>query len=98
MNRFVLAVVASFLCAGVAQAQVTEEDLANDATSVGDVLTNGMGRGLQRFSPLETLNRENIDKLEKAIASGARLGDGPTVSVAARSQRTGSDVVGHESV
>jgi alcohol dehydrogenase (cytochrome c) len=68
MNRFVLAVVTSFLCAGVAQAQVTEEDLANDATSVENVLTNGMGRGLQRFSPLETLNRANVDKLMPAWA------------------------------
>jgi alcohol dehydrogenase (cytochrome c) len=68
MNRFVLAVVTSFLCAGVAQAQVTEEDLANDATSVENVLTNGMGRGLQRFSPLETLNKANVDKLMPAWA------------------------------
>ncbi len=68
MNRFIVAVVASFLCAGIAQAQVTEEDLANDATSVDNVLTNGMGRGLQRFSPLEKLNKKNVGKLIPAWA------------------------------
>ena len=63
-----LAVVTALAAAGVAQAQVTEEDLANDATSVGDVLTNGMGRDLQRYSPLETLNKTNVKKLVPAWA------------------------------
>ena len=34
MNRFVLAAAAALVCAGLAQAQVTEADLAGDATSV----------------------------------------------------------------
>ncbi|PJN93589.1 PQQ-dependent dehydrogenase, methanol/ethanol family, partial [Amaricoccus sp. HAR-UPW-R2A-40] len=68
MNRFVLAVTAALVCGGVAQAQVTEEDLANDATTVGDVLTNGMGRDLQRFSPLAKLTKANVDKLVPAWA------------------------------
>lgn len=68
MNRFVLAAAAALVCAGMAQAQVTEADLANDATSVENVLTNGMGRGLQRFSPLTTLNRDNVGKLVPAWA------------------------------
>ncbi len=68
MNRFVLAAAAALVCAGMAQAQVTEADLANDATSVENVLTNGMGRGLQRFSPLTSLNRDNVGKLVPAWA------------------------------
>ena len=68
MNRFVLAAAAALVCAGMAQAQVTEADLAGDATSVENVLTNGMGRDLQRFSPLTALNRENVGKLVPAWA------------------------------
>jgi alcohol dehydrogenase (cytochrome c) len=56
------------VAASMASAQVTEEDLANDAATTGDVLTNGMGRHLQRFSPLDTLNRDNIDNLVPAYA------------------------------
>ncbi|MEM6490769.1 MAG: PQQ-dependent methanol/ethanol family dehydrogenase, partial [Pseudomonadota bacterium] len=51
-----------------AQAQVTEADLANDRDSVGDILTNGMGRNLQRFSPLDILNTENVQNLVPAWA------------------------------
>ncbi len=68
MNRFILALTASMVAASMASAQVTEEDLANDAATTGDVLTNGMGRHLQRFSPLDTLNRDNIDNLVPAYA------------------------------
>ena len=68
MNRFILALTASIVAASMASAQVTEEDLANDAATTGDVLTNGMGRHLQRFSPLDTLNRDNIDNLVPAYA------------------------------
>ncbi len=68
MNRFVLAVVASLCATAAAQAQVTEDDLLNDATTVGDVLTNGMGRGLQRYSPLTTLNKDNVANLVPAWA------------------------------
>jgi alcohol dehydrogenase (cytochrome c) len=68
MRSFVLAAVTAIVCAGFAQAQVTEEDLAKDAETPGDVLTNGMGRGLQRFSPMETLNKTNVQKLVPAWA------------------------------
>lgn len=68
MRALVLAAVAAMACAGAVQAGVTEEDLARDAETVGDVLTNGMGRGLQRFSPLETLNRQNVKNLVPAWA------------------------------
>ena len=68
MRSFVLAAVAAIACATAAQAGVTEEDLAKDAETVGDVLTNGMGRGLQRFSPMETLNTKNVKNLVPAWA------------------------------
>ncbi len=68
MNRFLAAATAMLLCAGAAQAQVTDEDIANDATTVDDVVTNGMGRALQRYSPLDTLTRENIQYLVPAWA------------------------------
>lgn len=63
MNRFLAAVVAGLLATGTAHAQVTEEMLANDQASTGDVLTNGMGRHLQRYSPLDILNRDNVQNL-----------------------------------
>ncbi|KIT16752.1 PQQ-dependent methanol/ethanol family dehydrogenase [Jannaschia aquimarina] len=67
MKRIILAASVSMLAFG-ANAEVTEEMLANDAESVGDVLTNGMGRHLQRYSPLETLNKENVANLVPAWA------------------------------
>ncbi len=63
MNRFVAAVSAALLLAAPAYAGITEEDLAGDAASTGDVLTNGMGRDLQRYSPLATINKDNVGKM-----------------------------------
>lgn len=63
MNRFVAAVSAALMLAAPAYAGITEEDLAGDAASTGDVLTNGMGRDLQRFSPLTTITKENVGKM-----------------------------------
>lgn len=69
MNRFVLATVLAMTgIATAAGAAVTEEDLANDQASTSDVLTNGMGRDLQRFSPLTTLNKDNVQDLVPAWA------------------------------
>ena len=68
MNRFVVAVSAALLLAAPVMAGVTEEDLANDQASTGDVLTNGMGRNLQRFSPLDILNKDNVKNLMPAWA------------------------------
>lgn len=47
---------------------VSETDLAGDQASAGDVLTNGMGRHLQRYSPLDTLNKDNVKNLVPAWA------------------------------
>jgi alcohol dehydrogenase (cytochrome c) len=63
MNRFVAAVSAALMLAAPAYAGITEEDLAGDAASTGDILTNGMGRDLQRHSPLALINKENVGKM-----------------------------------
>lgn len=68
MDRFVCAALAGILAAGTATAQVVEEDLANDQENVSQVVTNGMGRHLQRYSPLDTLNTDNVDSLVPAWA------------------------------
>jgi alcohol dehydrogenase (cytochrome c) len=69
MKRLTIAAFATALTASSAvQAQVTEADLANDTASTGDVLTNGMGRHLQRYSPLKMINKSNIANLVPAWA------------------------------
>ncbi|WP_299707351.1 PQQ-dependent methanol/ethanol family dehydrogenase [uncultured Tateyamaria sp.] len=69
MNRFIAAAVVGVLMTSPAFAEgVTEEMLANDAASTSDVLTNGMGRHLQRYSPLDILNKDNVDNLVPAWA------------------------------
>ncbi|GGX71592.1 alcohol dehydrogenase [Tateyamaria omphalii] len=69
MNRFIAAAVVGVLATSPAFAEgVTEEMLANDTASTNDVLTNGMGRHLQRYSPLDILNKENVDNLVPAWA------------------------------
>lgn len=69
MNRFIAAAVVGVLATSQAFAEgVTEEMLANDTASTSDVLTNGMGRHLQRYSPLEILNKDNVDNLVPAWA------------------------------
>lgn len=68
MNRFVIAAIATFLVSGSVQAQVTEKDLVDDQTNVTQVVTNGMGRTLQRYSPMDTLNKKNVKNLVPAWA------------------------------
>jgi alcohol dehydrogenase (cytochrome c) len=68
MNRFITAVAAGTMMAGVSHAGVTEDDLRNDQTTTTQVVTNGMGRHLQRYSPLETLNKDNVANLVPAWA------------------------------
>ncbi|MBQ4827039.1 MULTISPECIES: PQQ-dependent methanol/ethanol family dehydrogenase [unclassified Leisingera] len=68
MNRFITAVAAGTMMAGVSHAGVTEDDLKNDQTTTTQVVTNGMGRHLQRYSPLDTLNKDNIANLVPAWA------------------------------
>ena len=72
MNKFLIATVAGLLATSALadghSTGVTEEMLANDTASTGDVLTNGMGRHLQRHSPLDILNKDNVKNLVPAWA------------------------------
>ncbi|SFI47204.1 PQQ-dependent methanol/ethanol family dehydrogenase [Albimonas pacifica] len=68
MRRLLLSATASLLAITAAHAEVTEDDIANDATLTEQVVTNGMGRHLQRFSPLDAINRENVAKMVPAWA------------------------------
>ncbi len=68
MNRFIMAAAASIVATGAAYAEVTEDDLANDQTITTQVVTNGMGRHLQRYSPLDMLNKDNVKNLLPAWA------------------------------
>ncbi|MFO1151785.1 MAG: PQQ-dependent methanol/ethanol family dehydrogenase [Alsobacter sp.] len=61
----VLGLVAGLSGAAVA-ADVTDAEILNDAKSTGDVLTYGLGTQGQRFSPLATINRENVKSLVPA--------------------------------
>ncbi len=68
MHRFLLTVTAAVLASGVAQAQVTEEDLRNDQSVTDQIVTNGMGRHLQRYSPLDMITKDNVKNLVPAWA------------------------------
>ncbi|MHA6326302.1 PQQ-dependent methanol/ethanol family dehydrogenase [Roseivivax sp. CAU 1753] len=69
MNKFIAAVTLSVLAAtGTAHAQVTEAMLADDQNMTSQIVTNGMGRHLQRYSPLDTINKDNVKNLVPAWA------------------------------
>ena len=63
MNKFVMAACIGIMAAPGAFAQVTEEDLLNDQSITTQVVTNGMGRDWQRYSPLDQINRETVQNL-----------------------------------
>lgn len=67
LNRFTAAAMIGLLATPVV-AQVTEEDLVNDQANTSQIVTNGMGRHLQRYSPLDTLNKDNVKNLVPAWA------------------------------
>ncbi len=58
-----VAVAALFAASGPAAHAVTMDDIANDDTITTQVVTNGMGRHLQRFSPLDKLDKTNVKSL-----------------------------------
>jgi alcohol dehydrogenase (cytochrome c) len=60
--------VIAMCAAASAQAQVTEEDILNDQVTTDQIVTNGMGRNLQRYSPLDILNQDNVKNLIPAWA------------------------------
>ena len=68
MRRVVAAALLTVFAGCTAHADVTEADLANDAENTESVLTNGMGRHLQRYSPLDTINKNNVKNLVPAWA------------------------------
>ena len=68
MKRFMTGLLTSVMAVGTAYAGVTEDDLKNDQTITTQVVTNGMGRHLQRYSPLKTLNKSNVKNLVPAWA------------------------------
>jgi len=68
MKRFLSAIMATAMTTGVVHAGVTESDLSNDQSMTNQIVTNGMGRHLQRYSPLDTLNKDNVSKLVPAWA------------------------------
>ena len=68
MRGMIAATVAGMLAAMPAFADVTDADLANDTATTGDILTNGMGRHLQRYSPLEIINKDNVKHMVPAWA------------------------------
>jgi alcohol dehydrogenase (cytochrome c) len=47
-------------------AAVTDQDIANDATTTNDVVSYGMGLQGQRFSPLDKLNTDTVKNLVPA--------------------------------
>jgi glucose dehydrogenase len=46
----------------------TAEELKQDASTPGDVLTYGMGYAQHRYSPLAQINRQNVKRLVPAWA------------------------------
>ena len=49
-------------------ADVSVDDINNDATTTNDVVTNGLGTQGQRYSPLKTVNKDNVGSLVPAWA------------------------------
>ncbi len=68
MKKLMLAtlLLASASFPAVSYAGVTEEDILNDAATTSDILTNGMGRDGQRYSPLDKINLDTVKKLVPA--------------------------------
>ncbi|MDX2308292.1 MAG: PQQ-dependent methanol/ethanol family dehydrogenase [Hyphomicrobium sp.] len=49
-------------------ADVSIDDVVNDAASTNDVLTSGLGGQAQRYSPLDLVNKDNVSSLVPAWA------------------------------
>jgi len=68
-SPFVLtALVAAMSFSGLAVANVTEDDIRNDAMTTDQIVTNGLGTTGQRYSPLSMLNDSNVSQLLPAWA------------------------------
>lgn len=66
MRKLLLATTATLFAATASIAGVTEEDIANDQTITTQIVSNGMGRHQQRFSPLDMINKDNVKHLVPA--------------------------------
>ena len=49
--------LAASAMSSTATAGVTDADISNDSKTTHQIVTNGMGRKGQRFSPLKTVNK-----------------------------------------
>ena len=58
-----LALSATCLSTNAQALDVTIDELMNDQATTDDILTYGLGPRAQRFSPLDTLNKENVSNL-----------------------------------
>ncbi|MEQ1672455.1 MAG: PQQ-dependent dehydrogenase, methanol/ethanol family, partial [Hyphomicrobium sp.] len=61
-------VLALSVCAAPAFADVSIEDIVNDAKTTNDVVTAGLGGQAQRYSPLKSVNKDNVGGLVPAWA------------------------------
>lgn len=68
MKKFLLSAAVAALATTGWAAGVTEEDLANDQDNTKQIVTNGMGRHQQRYSPLDIINKENVKNVVAAWA------------------------------
>jgi alcohol dehydrogenase (cytochrome c) len=68
MKTLVAAAAAAVIASAALAEGVTMEMIANDDATTNDVVTNGMGRHLQRFSPLDQVNKSNVKNLLPAWA------------------------------
>ncbi len=66
MRKWVISASAIALSVAISQpslADVTIEDIVNDAKTTEDVVSNGLGPQGQRYSPLDKINTGNVDKI-----------------------------------
>ncbi|MCK0140813.1 PQQ-dependent methanol/ethanol family dehydrogenase [Aliiroseovarius sp. F20344] len=68
MKKLLLATSAMVFAATASIAGVTEEDIANDQNITTQIVSNGMGRHQQRYSPLDQINKDNVKNLVPAWA------------------------------
>lgn len=68
MRAVLTATALMAMAATPALAEVTMDDIKNDQSITTQIVTNGMGRDLQRYSPLTQINRHNVKKMYPAWA------------------------------
>ena len=58
-----LSIAMSLTFTGLANAGVTDKDIANDQMTTNDVVTYGLGLKGQRYSPLDKINTETVKQM-----------------------------------